>query len=206
LAAGREELRGSAARRAAVSPSQRIAGKARGDAADDGAGAPAPDAPRKKISGALSNWRAAERQPYDRINYRRSRDHDQEHGMKYLLLAYGNEEKCTQLTQDEMAALAQKCNTYDEELQATGRVISGGSLDWASKSLRRKGGKLSITDGPFADTKEVVGGLIILEADDFEEAVRLASLHPAARMGEELGWGIELRPMEEECKLRAAVR
>lgn len=122
--------------------------------------------------------------------------------MKYLLLAYGNEEKFAHLTHADMADLIQKCSAYDQELQATGRVVSGGSLDWASKSLRLQGGNLSVTDGPYVDTKEVVGGFIIFEAEDFDEAVRVASLHPAARMGEELGWGIELRPMET-CKLQA---
>ena len=119
--------------------------------------------------------------------------------MNYMLLAYGNEEKFNQLTQDEMTALVDRCMAYDEELHATGKV--GGSLSWASKSLRLKNGKLSVTDGPYVDTKEVVGGVVILEADDLDEAVRLASLHPAARMGEELGWAIELRPMEQ-CLLR----
>ena len=121
--------------------------------------------------------------------------------MNYMLLAYGNEEKFNQLTQDEMTALVDRCMAYDEELHATGKVVGGGSLSWASKSLRLKSGKLSITDGPYVDTKEVVGGVVIIEADDFDEAVRLASLHPAARMGEELGWAIELRPMEQ-CLLR----
>src|SRR5262245_57308802 len=117
--------------------------------------------------------------------------------MRYLLLAYGNEEKFTQLTKTEMIALVAKCTAYDEEFPATGQVIGGGRLSWASKSLRLQGGKLSVTDGPYIDTKEVVGGIVILEANDFDEAVRLASLHPAARMGEELGWAIVLRPMEQ---------
>lgn len=121
--------------------------------------------------------------------------------MKYLLLAYGNEEKFTRLTDAEMTALVEKCTAYDEELRATGRVLGGGSLSWASKTLRLRSGRLAVTDGPYVDTKEVVGGIVILEAADFDEAVRLASLHPAARMGEELGWAIELRPMEQ-CILR----
>jgi hypothetical protein len=59
-----------------------------------------------------------------------------------------------------------------------------------------------VTDGPYAATKEVVGGLVLIEARDLNEAIQVASLHPAARMGEELGWGIELRPIEEfpACK------
>lgn len=121
--------------------------------------------------------------------------------MRYLLLAYGNEQKCSNLTKGEMATLAEKCNVYDAELNATGKVVGGMSLSWASKSMRLKGGKLEVTDGPYIDTKEVVGGVVIFEAKDFDEAVRIASLHPAARTGEELGWAIELRPLEM-CALR----
>lgn len=117
--------------------------------------------------------------------------------MQYLLLAYGNEEKFNRLSPEELAALGTKCLAYDEEFRATGRVIGGGSLSWASKALRLQGGSLTVTDGPYVDTKEVVGGVVILEAEDFDDAIRLASLHPAARMGEELGWAIELRPMEQ---------
>ncbi len=124
--------------------------------------------------------------------------------MHYLLLAYGNEEKFSRLTPEELDDLATKCTAYDEEFRATGRVIGGGSLSWASKAMRLKGGTLTVTDGPYLETKEVVGGLVILEADDYDEAVRLASLHPAARMGEELGWAIELRPMEQCILQRSA--
>jgi hypothetical protein len=121
--------------------------------------------------------------------------------MKYLLLAYGNEDKFTKLTKAEMTSLVERCTAYDEEFRASGKVLGGGSLSWDSKTLRLQGGKLRVTDGPYIDTKEVVGGLVIFEADSFDEAVQLASLHPAARMGEELGWAIELRPMEL-CILR----
>ena len=62
-----------------------------------------------------------------------------------------------------------------------------------------------VSDGPFMDTKEVVGGFIFMEADSFEEAAQIASLHPAARMGEELGWGIELRPIGQ-CELLKQTR
>jgi hypothetical protein len=121
--------------------------------------------------------------------------------MQYLLLAYGNEEKFNALTEGEMTALVDRCMAYDEEFRSTGKVTGGGSLSWASKSMRLKGGKLVVTDGPYVETREVVGGLVFFEAADWDEAVRLASLHPAARMGEELGWGIELRPMDQ-CHLQ----
>ncbi len=117
--------------------------------------------------------------------------------MKYLLLAYGNEAKFNQLSKAELAALGERCMRFDEEMKATGKYVAGGSLSWGSKAMRLKDGKLMVTDGPFVDTKEVVGGLVIIQADSFDEAVKIASLHPAARMGEELGWGIELRPFDQ---------
>src|SRR3954452_12856416 len=128
--------------------------------------------------------------------------------MKYLLLAYGEEKKMEALTQEEMNALVRDCQTYDQELQKGGHVISGMSLGWAATTLRLRNGKLSITDGPFAATKEVVGGLVLIEARDLNEAIQVASLHPAARMGEELGWGVEVRPIEENppCKPQPADR
>jgi hypothetical protein len=122
--------------------------------------------------------------------------------MKYLCLAYGEEEKMKALSKDEMDALIRNCGIYDQELQKSGHLVSGMSLSWGSTTLRLRNGKLSVTDGPFAATKEVVGGLVVIEARDLNEAIQVASLHPAARMGEELGWGIELRPVEEfpPCK------
>lgn len=115
--------------------------------------------------------------------------------MKYLLLAYGDEEKFNGMSQDQLTATIAKCREYDEELRATGKLVGGGSLEWASRAMRLQGGQLKVTDGPFVETKEVVGGVILIEADSFDEAVELASLHPAARVGEDLGWGIELRPI-----------
>jgi hypothetical protein len=125
--------------------------------------------------------------------------------MKFLLLAYGAEEKMSALSESEMRALGEKCAAYDEELQKTGRWLLSGSLGWASKTMRLRSGKLKVTDGPFTEAKEVVGGFVIIEAKDYDEAVELAKLHPAARMGEELGWGIELRPMEN-CMLQEALK
>jgi hypothetical protein len=120
--------------------------------------------------------------------------------MRYLLLAYGVEERFNSMTEAQRVEIGNRCKALDVELNATGKVVGSFSLGWGSKSMRRKEGKLVVTDGPFIDTKEVVGGLVIIEADGFEEAVQIASLHPAAQLGEELGFGIELRPMEH-CAL-----
>ena len=56
-----------------------------------------------------------------------------------------------------------------------------------------------VSDGPFVETKERVGGLFLIEARDLNDAIRVASLHPAAHLGEQLGWGIEIRPIAETC-------
>lgn len=119
--------------------------------------------------------------------------------MKYLCLAYGDQEKMSKLTPQEFEALVARCKEHDAELQATGQVISAESLEWDMVRIRAKGGKTVVTDGPHPETKEVVGGVIVIEARDLNEAVRIASLHPAAHLGEEQGWWIELRPYATEC-------
>lgn len=119
--------------------------------------------------------------------------------MKYLVLAYGDQKKMEQLTKEQFAALVERCKVYDAELQATGQVVQTGSLEWDYVALRPTGAKPIVTDGPFVETKEKVGGVITIEARDMNDAIRVASLHPAARMGENLGWWIELRPFADGC-------
>ena len=123
--------------------------------------------------------------------------------MKFLCLAYGEEAKSARLSEGEMRALGEKCSAFDHELRATGRLVASGSLGWGAKSMRLQRGKLTVTDGPFTESKELVGGFVIIEAADYDEALKVIALHPAARMGEELGWGIEVRPMEY-CQLKQA--
>jgi hypothetical protein len=118
--------------------------------------------------------------------------------MNYLCLAYYDEEKFETLSESDLDALGRECRPHDEELRKTGRLVATGSLQPArsAKIVRPRNGKVSVTDGPFAETKEQVGGFFILEAADLDEAIRLASLHPAALMNEHLGWGIEVRPID----------
>lgn len=119
--------------------------------------------------------------------------------MKYLCLAYGQREPMERLSPDELARLGAACEAYDAELRATGHLVEGSSLTWDVMSIRPQRGKVMTTDGPFLETKELVGGLVVITARDRQEAVRLASLHPAARTGEELGWGLEVRPFAAGC-------
>ena len=70
-------------------------------------------------------------------------------------------------------------------------------------SLRPRKGQILVTDGPFAETREALGSFFLIEARDRDEAVRIASMHPAARLNEHLGWGVEIRPIET-CQVLAA--
>lgn len=115
--------------------------------------------------------------------------------MKYLCLAYGDPKKMEGLSKEQLAALFERCQAYDAELKATGQLVEGKSLEWDTVTLRPTGGKPLVSDGPFVETKEKVGGLIVIEARDLNDAIRVASLHPAARMGAELGWALEVRPI-----------
>lgn len=119
--------------------------------------------------------------------------------MKYLCLAYGERSKMEALSPDDFRALVERCKAHDEKLRASGHLVLVESLEWDSTVLRPRQGKTVTTDGPYAETKEQVGGLFMIEARDLDEAVRVASLHPAAHLGEQLGWGIEIRPIAAGC-------
>lgn len=119
--------------------------------------------------------------------------------MKYLLLAYGDRKKMETLSKAEFEALVAQCRVHDEAFRKTGQVLSVESLEWETATLRPRSGKTVTTDGPFAESKEQVGSILIIEAKDLNDAVRVASLHPAAQLGEHLGWGIEVRTIADSC-------
>jgi len=118
--------------------------------------------------------------------------------MKYLCLAYYDEGKFEALPKSELDALVNQCRAHDEELRASGQVRLTASLapTRASVSVRPREGRPTVVDGPYAETKEQVGAFFVVDAKDLNEAVRLASKHPAAHLGESVGWGIEVRPIE----------
>lgn len=117
--------------------------------------------------------------------------------MKYLCLAYYDTDKFDTLTAEEMAAIGRACKPYDEELQQSGHLLLSGSLGHAREAttIRPRNGKASVTDGPYVETKEQIGGFFLIEARDLNEALRVASRHPAALMNEHLGWAVEVRPL-----------
>jgi hypothetical protein len=116
--------------------------------------------------------------------------------MKFACLGFIDEEKWNALAESEREAIVRQCFAYDEELLKNGHWVDGGQAlqsAGAAKTLRRKRGKVLVTDGPFAETKEQLGGIGILEARDMEHAVALMSKHPGAR----LGGPFEIRPVDE---------
>ena len=118
--------------------------------------------------------------------------------MKYLGLAYYTPEKFAALETEDVKALVSQCPALDEQMRATGKMLVSASLGGLErwKTLRPGAGRTRITDGPYTESKEVVGGLFIIEADSQEEALRIASMHPAATIGEEGGWAVELIPLD----------
>jgi hypothetical protein len=117
--------------------------------------------------------------------------------MRYLCLGYYDEDAFDRLSPGELEKLVGECGVHDAALRASGHLVSVASLAHRSaRSLRPDGGATSVTDGPFAETKEIVGSFFVIEAADLDDAVRIASLHPAAQLGERLGWGVEVRPID----------
>jgi len=118
--------------------------------------------------------------------------------MKFLCLGYYDEKKFDALPKAEVDALVRECQTHDEALRKSGHLILVASLGptRTTASVRPKNGKPTVTDGPFTETKEQVGAFFLIEAQDLNEATRVASHHPAAHLGEQVGWGIEVRPID----------
>jgi hypothetical protein len=117
--------------------------------------------------------------------------------LKYLCLAYYDPEKFAAMPPAEVQALVSQCPPRDAELRKSGKLLVSASLQGpdAAFALRPRGGKPQLTDGPYTESKELVGGFFIIEASDRQEAVRIASIHPAANLGEQVGWGVEIHPI-----------
>ncbi len=115
--------------------------------------------------------------------------------MKFLCLGYMDEKKWDALSKREQEAMMQECFAYDDVLRKNGHFVGGEALQSArtAKTLAWKGGKVVVTDGPFVETKEQLGGLLVLEAKDMDHAVELMSKHPGVR----LGGPFEIRATEE---------
>ncbi len=114
--------------------------------------------------------------------------------MKYLCLIYNDEKTVAAMPAAELAAVHGECNEYRAELAQQGRLIAMQrllSVDTAT-TVRVRNGKVDITDGPFAETKEQLGGFYLIEARDLNAAIQIAAKIPPARLG-----SIEVRPIDE---------
>jgi hypothetical protein len=120
--------------------------------------------------------------------------HDEEEAMRYLCLVYLEEKKLNALSKSEFDGLVGESLSYDEELRKSGHYIASDALQPAqtATTVRMRNGRVSTTDGPFAETKEQLGGFILINASDLNDAIHVASEIPVARLG-----SIEVRPIME---------
>ena len=111
--------------------------------------------------------------------------------MKFVCLGYMEAGKFEGMSESERNAFVDGCFAYDDVLRKNGHFAGGEGLQPAGTAvtLRFRGGKVTVTDGPFTETKEQIGGILILEANDLDHAIRLMSEHPGVR-----GGPFEIRP------------
>jgi len=112
--------------------------------------------------------------------------------MKYILLIHDEEKAWEQMSEDEKNAVMSEYRKFSEAIQSSGHYITGAQLQPVSTatSVRIRDGKRLVTDGPFAETREQLGGYYLVEAKDLDEAIALAARIPSAKMGT-----IEVRPL-----------
>jgi hypothetical protein len=125
--------------------------------------------------------------------------------MKYVCLGYIEPGKLESMTENERNAAIDGCFTYDDVLRRNGHFAGGEALQPASNAvtLRIRNGKVAVTDGPYAETKEQLGGILILEARDLNHAIQLMSKHPGVGMGPfEIRPAADLGEMIEESEKR----
>ncbi|AZN38804.1 hypothetical protein EJC50_03275 [Paenibacillus albus] len=117
--------------------------------------------------------------------------------MQFLCLGYLEAVKMDARPKDEIEAVMKECSPHLDNFYNSGQVIVDAGLASESKCLRRENGRVKVVDGPFIETKEMIGSAFLIEARDMEEAIQIASLHPTVQIdaGEQFGWGIEIRPI-----------
>jgi hypothetical protein len=123
--------------------------------------------------------------------------------MKYVCLGFFDETKFAAIPQADAQRMMEDCIAYDDELRRGGHFLGGEALDSARNAvtLRMKDGAVDVTDGPYAETKETLGGILLLEARDLNHAISLMSKHPGVRIGP-----FEIRPANEEINRLIAER
>ena len=122
--------------------------------------------------------------------------------MKYICLGYYDKGKFEAMTESERNAMFDSCFAYDDHLRANGHWAGGEGIQGPENALTLgcRNGKVATTDGPYAETKEQLGGILILEARDMNQAVELMSQHPSLRYGST--W--EIRPVGDMNEIMKA--
>ena len=112
--------------------------------------------------------------------------------MKYLCLIYDEEKQMEAMPKEEVDAFLGEYRALTEELVGNGQMVAVEALHPVrmATSLRIRNGRMSTTDGPFAETKEQLGGFYLIEARDLNDAIQLAARIPSARTG-----SVEVRPV-----------
>jgi hypothetical protein len=123
--------------------------------------------------------------------------------MKFVCLGFIDETKFAEIPPEDAQRMFEECFAYDDELRRGGHFLGGEALDSArdAVTLRMEGGKVEVTDGPYVETKEMLGGILLLEARDLNHAISLMSKHPGVRMGP-----FEIRPANEAVNRLIAER
>ena len=123
--------------------------------------------------------------------------------MKFVCLGYIDEAKFAQIPQQDAQKIMEECFAYDDVLRRGGHFLGGEALGTARSAvtLKFRDGQVEPTDGPFAETKETLGGILLLEARDMDHAVALMSKHPGVKMGP-----FEIRPADETINELIAAR
>ncbi len=123
--------------------------------------------------------------------------------MKFICLGYHDEAGWGEMTESERKSFVERCFAYDDELRRGRHFLGGEALQPArtAATVRYRSGQVVVTDGPFCETKEQIGGIMFLEARDLNHAVQLLSKHPGLRNG-----GFEIRPANEEINALIAAR
>lgn len=130
--------------------------------------------------------------------------------MKYICLGYRGEKLWEGMSESEKNAFTDQCFSYDDTLRKNGHLTGGEALEGPRNAvtLRSHDGRVSVTDGPFAETKEYLGGIMVLGARDLNHAIQLISNHPSTRMGGtwEIRPAADLSAMVAESERRRSVQ
>ncbi len=123
--------------------------------------------------------------------------------MKFMLLVYTDSSLLDGLPDNQMDGMLRTCFDHVDELNREGHMVESHMLDSArtARTVRIRGDRVTSTDGPYAEAKEVLGGFNVIEARDMEEAVRIAATFPWARTG-----CIEVRAVQDLAAVRRRVR